>query len=55
MSGKVIIYALLFAGSVIGGFIPLLWGADFLSVSSLVFSSLGSVVGIIIGLKITQG
>jgi len=54
MSSKVITYFFLFIGSIIGSYIPKLWGAGFLSVSSLIFSSIGAIVGIIIGLKITE-
>ena len=41
-------------GSVIGGFIPGLWGADMFSLSPLIFGSLGAVVGIYIGFKISN-
>ena len=33
-------------GSTIGGFIPLLWGADAFSASSIVFSGAGAFVGL---------
>ncbi|QQR65035.1 hypothetical protein IPH92_00435 [Candidatus Kaiserbacteria bacterium] len=33
-------------GSVVGGYIPALWGAGFFSFSSLIFSTLGALVGI---------
>lgn len=38
-------------GSIFGGWIPLLWGADFLSFSSLFFSALGAFVGIYVAFK----
>lgn len=54
MSPKVIIYVFLSVGSVAGSLIPLLWGADFLSFSSLIFSGIGAIIGIFVGLKLTQ-
>jgi uncharacterized membrane protein YeaQ/YmgE (transglycosylase-associated protein family) len=41
-------------GSVIGGFIPLLWGASDFSMSSIIFSSIGAMVGIIVTYKLTH-
>jgi uncharacterized membrane protein YeaQ/YmgE (transglycosylase-associated protein family) len=48
---KTIVYVGLIIGSIIGGFIPTLWGAGFLSVSSLIFSTLGALLGIFLVLK----
>lgn len=36
----------IFVGSSVGSFIPELWGAGFLSVSSMVFSALGALAGL---------
>lgn len=41
-------------GSVVGGFIPALWGAGMLSFSSIIFSSLGAMVGIYVAFKLTH-
>jgi uncharacterized membrane protein YeaQ/YmgE (transglycosylase-associated protein family) len=41
-------------GSVIGGFIPLLWGASEFSFSSIIFSGLGAMAGIIVTYKLTH-
>jgi uncharacterized membrane protein YeaQ/YmgE (transglycosylase-associated protein family) len=38
-------------GSTIGGIIPALWGADLLSYSALLLSTVGAVVGLWIGYK----
>jgi len=54
MSSKVIIYFFLFIGSIVGAYIPKIWGAGLFSVSSLIFSTIGAILGIIIGLKITK-
>jgi hypothetical protein len=54
MSSKLIIYFFLFIGSVVGAYVPKIWGADLFSISSLIFSSLGAIVGIVIGLNLTK-
>lgn len=41
-------------GSVIGGFVPMLWGAGAFSFSSILFSSLGAVGGIILAYRLTH-
>jgi len=41
-------------GSVIGGFIPMLWGAGMLSFSSIIFSSLGAMAGIYVVFRLTH-
>lgn len=43
-----------FVGSIIGGYIPSLWGAGVFSFSSLIFSTLGAAAGIIIAYKMTS-
>ena len=41
-------------GSVIGGFIPSIWGAGVLSFSSIILSSLGAMAGIYVAFKMTH-
>lgn len=41
-------------GSIIGGFVPMLWGAGFLSYSSLVANAVGGILGVIVTVKLTQ-
>jgi|GEM_PF-83111 len=48
MSQKMVYYFSAFLGSVVGGYVPVLWGAGFLSISSLIFSGFGAILGIII-------
>ncbi|HUC94682.1 MAG TPA: hypothetical protein VMR19_01605 [Candidatus Saccharimonadales bacterium] len=48
---KGIVYIGAFVGSILGSFIPMLWGAGFLSISSLVFSTLGALLGIYLVIK----
>ncbi|MDO8503875.1 MAG: hypothetical protein Q7S60_04280 [bacterium] len=54
MSSKIIVYFFMFAGSLAGAYIPTIWGAGFLSISSLVFSTIGAIVGVFVGLKFTK-
>ena len=41
-------------GSAIGGFIPSLWGASAFSFSSIIFGSIGAIIGIYIGFKLSN-
>jgi len=41
-------YAATFIGSIVGGYIPALWGAGFLSISSLIFGTAGALLGWIV-------
>lgn len=52
MSDKSIIYIFIFVGSTVGSFIPNLWGAGFLSFSSIIFSAIGGLLGIWLGYKL---
>jgi hypothetical protein len=54
MNTKTMVWIGMFVGSTIGGFIPELWGAGLISVSSIFFSGVGAVAGIWIGFKLSQ-
>lgn len=55
MSTKPIIWIMMSVGGTIGGYIPTLWGADSMfSFSGLIFSAIGSIVGIYIGFRISE-
>lgn len=54
IQSKTLVYIGLFVGSTIGGIIPELWGADMFSISSMVFSAVGAIIGIYIGFKLSQ-
>jgi len=41
-------------GSSVGGFVPMLWGADFLSPWGILFSVVGGVLGIWGGYKLSE-
>ncbi len=41
-------------GSTIGGYIPTLWGAGFLSFSSVILTAIGGILGIYLGYKISS-
>jgi uncharacterized membrane protein YeaQ/YmgE (transglycosylase-associated protein family) len=51
MLSKGVVYVAAFIGSIIGGFIPSLWGAGFLSFSSLIFSAVGAIAAIVLVFK----
>lgn len=54
MNSRALIWLGLFVGSTIGSFIPNLWGAGFLSFSSILLSAVGGAVGIWVGYKLTN-
>ena len=41
-------------GGTVGGFVPELWGASALSLTSLLFSGLGSVAGVWLGVRLAD-
>jgi hypothetical protein len=51
MSRKTLIWIGMTAGSTIGAYAPLLWGASALSFSSIVLSAVGGITGIYLGFK----
>lgn len=55
MSRKALILLGMTVGSFIGGYVPLLWGADLLSVSSILGNAAGGLIGIWASYKMTNG
>lgn len=54
MSSKVLVYLGMIIGSVIGGYIPTLFGAGLISYSSVLFSGIGAILGVIICYKLSD-
>ena len=53
MSSKSIVYLLMFIGSAIGGYVPVLWGGSVFSYTSVVTTAIGGTIGVVIGYKLT--
>jgi len=54
MSSKALIYLSMSIGSIIGGYIPTLFGAGLISYPSVLFSIIGGIAGIWIGYKLSN-
>ncbi|MCX6716115.1 MAG: hypothetical protein NT077_03815 [Candidatus Taylorbacteria bacterium] len=54
MNSKTLIWIGVFIGGTIGGYIPIIFGADGLSFTSIICSGIGSLVGIWVGFKLSQ-
>jgi len=54
MSPKTLIWIGASVGGFIGGYVPLMFGADSLSLSSIIGSMIGGLLGIYGGYKISQ-
>jgi cation transport ATPase len=52
MNTKSLIWIGLFIGSTIGGFLPMLWGANIMSFSSIILTAVGGILGIWFGYKL---
>ncbi len=42
----------MFIGSTIGGFVPMLWGAGAFSISSILLTAVGGILGIWLGYRL---
>jgi hypothetical protein len=51
---KKLIYLFLFIGSTIGGYVPLFWGDGIFSMSSIILSGIGGLVGIYVGYRLGE-
>ena len=51
MSRKTLIWIGLTVGSLAGGYLPVLWGGDMISLSAVVLSAIGGVAGIWLGYR----
>ncbi len=54
MSAKTMVFIGMTVGSIVGGYIPVLFGASLLSISSLIGNTIGALVGIYIGYKLSS-
>lgn len=54
MESKQLIWLGMIVGSSVGGFVPMLWGDGYFSFSSIIFSTLGGVLGIYAAFKVTH-
>lgn len=54
MESKSLIWIGMAVGSTLGGFIPSLWGASFLSIWGVLLSAIGAFAGIWLGYKISR-
>jgi hypothetical protein len=52
MSRKKLIWIFLTIGSLIGGYLPMVWGGDMLSLSSVLLSGVGGFAGIWLGYRL---
>lgn len=51
MSKRTLVFVGVLVGSVLGGYLPSLWGSDVFSMWSLLFSGVGAMLGIWMGYK----
>lgn len=54
MSAKSLVYLGMFIGSIIGGYIPTLFGVGLISFTSVLCSGIGSILGIWVGYKLSE-
>ncbi len=53
MNSKPLIMIGVVVGSTLGGMVPLLWGAGWPSFSSIITSTIGGLLGILVGVKMS--
>lgn len=54
MPTKTAVWIGMFIGSIIGGYIPLLFGFDMLSLTAVITSTIGGIIGVLVGFKMTN-
>jgi hypothetical protein len=52
--GRSVIGACAFFGLIAGGYLPDLWGASSFSLASILFSALGGIAGVWIGVRLSD-
>lgn len=51
---KSVIFLFLFIGSTVGSYLPLMWGGSLFSLTSVLLSAVGGLLGIYVGLRVSQ-
>ncbi|MEH1852891.1 MAG: hypothetical protein V7L11_14780 [Nostoc sp.] len=51
---KLLIGIGMFLGTTIGSYIPILWGGSLLSITSILWSVIGGIVGILIAYRVSK-
>lgn len=54
MSRKTLIYLGAFIGSILGGYLPSLWGSGEFSVASLLLGTIGGIAGVLLAARLTR-
>ncbi len=54
MDSKTLVWIGAGIGSTVGGMIPMIWGGDMFSFSSIIFSGLGAIAGIYVFFKMSH-
>lgn len=54
MSRKSLIWFGMIVGSTIGGFVPMIWGDNYFSITSVIFTAVGGFSGIYLGFKLSR-
>lgn len=54
MSSKSLIMLGMFVGSLVGGYIPTLWGEGMFSYSSVITSGIGALLGVFLAYKLSN-
>jgi len=55
MDSKKLIWFGLFVGSFVGSILPELWGDNMFSISSVILTAVGGLLGIWLGYKLSEG
>lgn len=54
MSPRLLVFLGMIIGSTIGGYVPTLFGAGLISYTSVLFSGIGGILGVLVGYKLSK-